>query len=310
MQDLHILISAPDRQGLVFEIARCFFELGFNIARQDEFVDLQNKQFFLRTHIQARESSADSKVEEKLRTSLANILYANTPCARDSITDSVTKDFGAQDSNVEVKIIPAQRKKSLVLFCTKENHCLGDILLRYDSGELNAEIKAIISNHSVLEPLARKFDVRFLHIEPKGLSLEDKRENEIRILEALQGLGEIDFLVLAKYMRILTPEFIKHFPNRILNIHHSFLPAFIGANPYKQAYERGVKIIGASAHFVTENLDEGPIITQDTIAIDHSYTWREMQRAGGDVEKSVLARALKLALEDRIFVFQNRTIIF
>ncbi|WP_066388038.1 formyltetrahydrofolate deformylase [Helicobacter himalayensis] len=310
MQDFHILISAPDRQGLVFEIARCFFELGFNIARQDEFVDLQNKQFFLRTHIQARESSADSKAEEKLRTSLENILCANAPCAQDSITDSVIKDFGAQDSGVEVKIIPAQRKKSLVLFCTKENHCLGDILLRYDSGELNAKIKAIISNHSVLEPLARKFDVRFLHIEPSGLSLKDKRENEIHILEALQGLGEIDFLVLAKYMRILTPEFIKHFPNRILNIHHSFLPAFIGANPYKQAYERGVKIIGASAHFVTENLDEGPIITQDTIAIDHSYTWREMQRAGGDVEKSVLARALKLALEDRIFVFQNRTIIF
>lgn len=306
MQDFHILISAPDRQELVFEIARCFFELGFNIARQDEFVDLQNKQFFLRTHIQARESSADSKVEEKLRTSLENILCANAPCAR----DSVTRNSGVQNSNIEIQIIPAQRKKSLVLFCTKENHCLGDILLRYDSGELNAEIKAIISNHSVLEPLARKFGVRFLHIEPRGLSLEDKREHEERILGALQGLGEIDFLVLAKYMRILTPEFIKHFPKRILNIHHSFLPAFIGANPYKQAYERGVKIIGASAHFVTENLDEGPIITQDTIAINHSYTWREMQRAGGDVEKSVLARALKLALEDRIFVFQNRTIIF
>ena len=301
MQDFHILISAPDRQGLVFEIARCFFDLGFNIARQDEFVDLQNKQFFLRTHIQTKESALDVKVEEKLRTSLEDILCPNSSCTRDS---------DMQNSNIEIKIIPAQRKKSLVLFCTKENHCLGDILLRYDSGELNAQIKAIISNHSVLEPLAHKFGAYFLHIEPRGLSLEDKREHEGHILKALQGLGEIDFLVLAKYMRILTPEFIKHFPNRILNIHHSFLPAFIGANPYKQAYERGVKIIGASAHFVTENLDEGPIITQDTIAINHSYTWREMQRAGGDVEKSVLARALKLALEDRIFVFQNRTIIF
>lgn len=301
MQDFHILISAPDRQGLVFEIARCFFDLGFNIARQDEFVDLQNKQFFLRTHIQTKESALDVKVEEKLRTSLEDILCPNS---------SYTRDSDMQNSNIEIKIIPAQRKKSLVLFCTKENHCLGDILLRYDSGELNAQIKAIISNHSVLEPLAHKFGAYFLHIEPRGLSLEDKREHEGHILKALQGLGEIDFLVLAKYMRILTPEFIKHFPNRILNIHHSFLPAFIGANPYKQAYERGVKIIGASAHFVTENLDEGPIITQDTIAINHSYTWREMQRAGGDVEKSVLARALKLALEDRIFVFQNRTIIF
>ena len=264
-------------------------------------MDLQNKQFFLRTHIQTKESALDVKVEEKLRTSLEDILCPNSSCTRDS---------DMQNSNIEIKIIPAQRKKSLVLFCTKENHCLGDILLRYDSGELNAQIKAIISNHSVLEPLAHKFGAYFLHIEPRGLSLEDKREHEGHILKALQGLGEIDFLVLAKYMRILTPEFIKHFPNRILNIHHSFLPAFIGANPYKQAYERGVKIIGASAHFVTENLDEGPIITQDTIAINHSYTWREMQRAGGDVEKSVLARALKLALEDRIFVFQNRTIIF
>jgi formyltetrahydrofolate deformylase len=138
----------------------------------------------------------------------------------------------------------------------------------------------------------------------------DRDEHESKVLECLSALGDIDYIVLAKYMRILTSRFVEAYEDKIINIHHSFLPAFIGANPYKQAYERGVKIIGATAHFVNNNLDEGPIIAQNVIHVDHAYGWEDMQRSGKDVEKIVLSKALKLALEDRIFVHANKTVIF
>ena len=151
-----------------------------------------------------------------------------------------------------------------------------------------------------------KFGRPFFHISAEGLS---RKAHEDKLLECISSFNH-SYIVLAKYMRILTNEFVSHFENRIINIHHSFLPAFIGANPYKQAHQRGVKLIGATAHFVNENLDEGPIITQDVIHINHSYSWQDMQKAGRDIEKIVLSRALNLALEDRIFVYGNKTIVF
>lgn len=190
---------------------------------------------------------------------------------------------------------------------TKEAHVLGDILIRYQEGQLDANIVGIISNYNSLRPLCEHFEIPYYHISAENITRE---EHEARILSTLGMFDSVDYIVLAKYMRILTPNFTRQYQNRILNIHHSFLPAFIGANPYKQAYERGVKIIGATAHFVNENLDEGPIIEQDVIHVDHAYDWQAMQLAGRDVEKVVLARALKQVLEDKIFVSGNKTVIF
>ena len=190
---------------------------------------------------------------------------------------------------------------------TKEMHALGDILIRHEAGELEANILCVISNYSDLESLVSKFNIPFVTISHVDL---DRAEHETKILECLAGYKDIDYIVLAKYMRILTPRFVEVYEDKIINIHHSFLPAFIGANPYKQAYDRGVKIIGATSHFVNNNLDEGPIIDQEVIHVDHAFGWRDMQRSGRDAEKIVLSRALKLALEDRIFVYANKTVIF
>ncbi|HGZ70539.1 MAG TPA: formyltetrahydrofolate deformylase, partial [Nitratifractor sp.] len=193
-----------------------------------------------------------------------------------------------------------------ILMVTKESHALGDLLIRHVDGELEANIIAVIGNRENLRDLVERFDIPFICISAEGKSRE---EHEALVLEELAKYS-FDYIVLAKYMRILTPSFVEHYPGKIINIHHSFLPAFIGANPYKQAYERGVKIIGATAHFVTNDLDEGPIIAQDVISVNHRFDWKDMQRAGRDVEKVVLSRALKLVLEDRVFVYNNKTVVF
>lgn len=173
------------------------------------------------------------------------------------------------------------RKKDIILMGTKETHCLGDILLKHDSGDLNANILAIVSNYDALEGLSSKFNIPFHCVSHEGLN---RTEHEAKVLEVLSQY-ELDYIVLAKYMRILSSEFVGHYEEKMINIHHSFLPAFVGANPYKQAFARGVKIIGATAHFVNNNLDEGPIIAQDVVRVNHEMTWRDMQRAGRNVEK-------------------------
>jgi formyltetrahydrofolate deformylase len=183
---------------------------------------------------------------------------------------------------------------------------LGDILIRNYSGELNGEIIGVIANHDTLQTLVERFNLPFYLISADGISRE---EHESRVIEKTKELSP-DLLVLAKYMRILSPHFVEQFEGKIVNIHHSFLPAFIGANPYKQAYERGVKIIGATAHFVNNNLDEGPIIAQDIAQVNHTYGWEDMRHTGRNIEKSVLAKALDLVLHDRVFVFNNKTVIF
>jgi formyltetrahydrofolate deformylase len=277
-EQYRILIQCNDEKGLVYKVSSIFYHRNLNILSNNEFVDKTHNKFFMRSVVSG----------EADMISLKNELISALPA----------------DAHLEV-IIP--RKKRIVLMATKESHALGDILIRYEAGELDAVIVGVVSNYDTLEPLVSKFDIPFYTVSHEGL---DRETHEQKVLECLSSLGEIDYMVLAKYMRILTPQFVEAYEDKIINIHHSFLPAFIGANPYKQAYERGVKIIGATAHFVNNNLDEGPIIAQNVIHIDHAYGWEDMQRSGRDVEKIVLSRALKLALEDRIFVHANRTVIF
>jgi len=274
---LKVLIDCSDAKGLVYKVSKLFYECGLNIEKNNEFVDIEHNRFFMR-----------SVVEGSIEAStLQNKLQAILP----------------QDATI--KVIEPKRKK-IILMATKESHCLGDILIRYHDGDLDADIEAVISNYDNLKELTQKFKIPFYTIAATGLTRD---EHEAKVIEVLNQY-KFDYIVLAKYMRILSPSFVKRYEGKIINIHHSFLPAFIGANPYKQAYERGVKIIGATAHFVNDKLDEGPIIYQDIVRIDHSYSWQDMKQAGQDVEKIVLAKALQYALEDRIFVYANKTVIF
>ena len=277
MARYRVLIDCEDEKGLVYKISKIFFEQNLNIISNNEFVDKVNNKFFMRTEI---DGDIDSDL---LKEKLQYILPSN--------------------ANINLKL---PNRKNIILMATKESHALGDILIRHFDGELEADIKCVVSNYDTLKPLVEKFDIPFITISHEGLSRE---EHEKKVLDVLNGY-DVDYIVLAKYMRILTSDFVQNYENKIINIHHSFLPAFIGANPYKQAYERGVKIIGATAHFVNDDLDEGPIIAQDITEVNHAYSWRDMQQIGRDIEKVVLSKALKLALEDRIFVYNNKTVIF
>jgi formyltetrahydrofolate deformylase len=189
---------------------------------------------------------------------------------------------------------------------TTEHHCLAELLIRHAHGELGASIDVVVGNHNTLAPLTEKFGIPFHHVPHQGRT---RAAHEQALVEALSRY-KVDYLVLAKYMRVLSRAFLDGYPLGIINIHHSFLPAFAGANPYRQAFERGVKIIGATAHFVTEALDEGPIIAQSVVPVDHSWRPDEMAQAGRDVEKIVLAKALSLVFDERVFLSGNRTIVF
>jgi formyltetrahydrofolate deformylase len=202
--------------------------------------------------------------------------------------------------------LSTKQVKDVVVLVTKEHHCLSDLLIRNQFKDLPFNILAVVGNHDILRDLTEKFNIPFHHLPAENIT---RAEHEKQIEELVKSYSP-DYLILAKFMRILTSEFTTKFNKRIVNIHHSFLPAFIGANPYKQAYQRGVKIIGATAHFVTDDLDEGPIIFQDITPVNHTKNALEMAQAGRDVEKIVLAKALKLVLEDRVFIHGNKTIIF
>jgi len=277
MQKYRLLIDTTDQMGLVQKISTLLYDNRLNIEKNSEYVDKENKKFFMRT-----EFSGDVDIE-KLKTRL--------------------KDTLPQESNINLmKVV----KKNIVIFVTKESHALGDILIKYDSKKLDANIVAVVSNHGYLKSLVTKFDIPFEYIGADDLSRD---EHEKRVISTLENY-KFDYLILAKYMRILTPNFVSTYKDKIVNIHHSFLPAFIGANPYKQAYDRGVKIIGATSHFVTNDLDEGPIIYQDVIRVSHEYSAKDMQSAGSDVEKIVLSKALDLVLNDRVLIYGNKTVIF
>jgi len=278
VKQYRVLIDANDEKGLVHKVSTIFYNFNLNILSNSEYVDKENNKFFMR-------SVVDGDVDlEELKSAIEDVL--------------------TQEATIKV-VEP--KKKNIILMVTKEMHALGDILIRHEAGELDANILAVVSNYEDLGSLVEKFGIEYKTISHENLS---RQEHEEQIIEYINSYEDVDYIVLAKYMRILTPTFVKAFENKIINIHHSFLPAFIGANPYKQAHERGVKIIGATSHFVNNDLDEGPIIAQEVVHIDHTYSWRDMQRKGKDVEKIVLSRALKLALEDRIFVYKNKTVIF
>jgi len=273
-----LLIHCPDRKGLIYNITQVVFQHNLNIISNGEFVDKENNYFFMRAEVSG-EDIAPTQLEADLRQALP--------------------------PEANIALLPQQKKK-IVILVTKEHHCLGDLLLREQYNDLNAVILAIIGNYATLQPLAEKFGVPFHEVSHEGKTREE-HDQEIEII--IQQY-EPDYVVLAKYMRVLNSGFVEKFPNRIINIHHSFLPAFIGANPYRQAYERGVKIIGATAHFVSNDLDEGPIIAQNVIQVNHTHSARDMAQSGRDVEKIVLAQALKLVFADKVFVNRNKTIIF
>ena len=204
----------------------------------------------------------------------------------------------------EITVNPSPDKK-IILLVTKEYHCLSDILIRNHFKTLQASVQCVIGNHSSLQDICQRFNVPFHLVSPEAKE-RDEFEKE---LTAIINQYPKDYLVLAKFMRILSPPFIAKFPHKIINIHHSFLPAFIGANPYRQAFDRGVKLIGATAHFVTNDLDEGPIIAQQIIPVTHSFTAADMMKAGKEIETAVLAKALQLVLNDKVFVYGNKTVV-
>jgi formyltetrahydrofolate deformylase len=276
MGSYRLLIDTQDEKGLVYKISNILYANNINIEQNSEFVDKNTNKFYMRSVI---EGDFD---KQHLLSKLQDIF-----------TD-------------EAKIVLKEdKKKDIVLLVTKEAHCLGDILIKHYSEELKANIKAVISNHDTLKPLVEKFNIDYHCVDSSDI---DRKLHEKKIKQIIDSYNP-EIIVLAKYMRILTQDFVSHYSQKILNIHHSFLPAFIGANPYKQAHTRGVKIIGATAHFVTNDLDEGPIISQDIVRVDHSYSWQDMQKQGKEVEKVVLSNALNLLLDDRVFVHQNKTII-
>jgi len=222
--------------------------------------------------------------------------------------EQLEKEFAdfARKNSLEWSAHYSDITRRIAILATKESHCLYDIILRWKEGEFPCEIPLIISNHPDLEYVATQFRLPFYCVPVVN---EDKESQEEKVLELLSK-NHIDLLVLAKYMRILSKNFVQKYSSRIINIHHAFLPAFQGANPYRKAYERGVKMIGATAHYVTADLDEGPIIEQDVERVNHENDPEELKQIGKDIERIVLARALKAQLENRIIVFQGRTVVF
>ena len=278
MNKLTILISCPDQVGLVTTITRILAAHQLNIIAMREFVDEVNKVFFTRIACTGDYDETDQ---------LSIMLLESLP------------------ESAEVNIITKQEKQIAILV-TKEYHCLAEILIKNQFKTLGANVQCVIGNYEGLRDLTEKLGIPYFYVSHEN---KDKAQFESEIKDIISGY-EVDYVVLAKFMRILSADFVKDYAGQIVNIHHSFLPAFIGANPYRQAFERGVKIIGATAHFVTDNLDEGPIITQHTTHVDHNFGVKEMIRAGKEIEKKVLLDALELIFEDRVFVSGNKTVVF
>lgn len=277
-----LLLSCPDQKGLVAKISQFIAENGGNIIDLDEHVDADENLFAIRV---AWEMGNFSIPMNELENAIADLT-------------------GEIEATWKLNFL--EEKMRLALFVSKYDHCLQEILWRHKLGEYNADISVIVSNHPDLQQLAESYSIPF-HVFP--ITKENKHEQEKLEFQLLDEYN-IDSVILARYMQVLSEDFVKRFTNRIINIHHSFLPAFKGGNPYKQAYDRGVKIIGATSHFVTENLDEGPIIEQDIIRISHKDSVEDLKRKGRDLERLVLARALHHYLEHRVLVMGKKTIIF
>ncbi|NJK39541.1 MAG: formyltetrahydrofolate deformylase [Oscillatoriales cyanobacterium RM2_1_1] len=276
-----ILLSCPDQQGLVAKVANFIYSNGGNIIHADQHTDFSTRIFLTRIEWQLRNFNLPREV--------------------------IAPAFGAiaKPLNAKWQIHFSDTVPRIAIWITKQDHCLLDLLWRWQARELPAEIPLIISNHLELQPLASQFGIDYHHIPITGATKQTQEEKQLELLAHYK----IDLVVLAKYMQVLSSEFVARFSN-IINIHHSFLPAFPGANPYQRAYKRGVKIIGATAHYVTEDLDEGPIIEQDVVRVSHRDVAADLVRKGKDLERLVLARAVRLHLQNRVLVYQNRTVVF
>lgn len=275
-----VLVDCADEVGLIHRITGVLQACRLNIESNQEFVDVAARHFFLRAEVVPAGGPVPA---ERLAAELAAVLPA---AAR-------------------IRVTRAERRP-IVVCATREPHCLGELLLLDAVGELPGKIVAVAANHDDLRGLVERFGVPFHHVPHENVS----REAHEAALAAVIDAQNPEYVVLARYMRVLSPQFIARYADRIVNIHHSFLPAFAGASPYRQAFERGVKVIGATAHFVTAELDDGPIIAQDVISVDHTFTPERMAQAGRDVEKLVLARAVRLVLEERVFLHGRRTVVF
>lgn len=272
-----IIIQCKDRVGLVAAITSVLAKAGYNIISMREHVDLEENKFFVRIVV-------------------------------DNITDPQNIEMAIikvlpPDAIVKVNPLP---EKKIVVLVTKEYHCLSDILTRNHFKTLGANVQCVIGNHPDLKNITERFSIPFYSVSHEN---KNKENFEAELMDIILPYNP-DYLILAKFMRILSPEFITSFKLKIINIHHSFLPAFIGANPYSQAFKRGVKIIGATAHFVTNDLDEGPILTQKIISVNHSFILTDLIKAGRENETAALAKAMQLVFEDRVFVYNNKTVVF
>ncbi len=277
-----LLVSCPDRQGVVAALSAFVYQRHGNILHLDQHVDLEGNVFFAR-----------------LEWSLAACTLAREQWTRD--LEALAAEFGMCWS-----IFFSDLRPRMAIFVTREAHCLHDMLARHDAGEWQVDIPLVISNHEHLQPVAARMGIPF-HVFP--VTADNQREQEARELDLLAA-HRVDLVVLARYMRVLSGDFIRHYPDRIINIHHSFLPAFPGAKPYHSAHARGVKIIGATSHYVTAALDDGPIIEQDVIRVSHRHAVADLVRHGKDLEKIVLARAVYWHLAHRILVYNHKTVVF
>lgn len=278
-----LIIQCPDQKGIVAEVSRFLYSYQGNILEVDQHVDEELGRFFMRA---AWELDSFALKKEEIA---------------DSFQQEVALKFG-----MEFRLHFNFPKPRMAIFVSKLSHCLFDILGRHHAGQLEVDIPMVISNHEDLRTIVEAFSIPFFHI-PVSSATKDKAEAEqFRLLQEFH----VDFVVLARYMQILSPNFIQRFPNRIINIHHSFLPAFVGARPYHAAYERGVKIIGATAHYVTEELDAGPIIEQEVARVRHHNSVAELVQIGQDVEKVTLSKAIKYHIDRKVLSYRNKTIIF
>ncbi len=310
---LVLLVSCPDRPGIVAAVAQALFVHGANILDLDHHTDATAGRFFARfrfTPGPARPITSGAEPPEPARQPDSAAPLGPAGPARGSADGhgplrATIAELGSR-FGMELRLTSEADRKRLVVFVSKFDHCLWDLLLRHAAGELPCEIPLVVSNHPNLGRVAAQFGIRF---EVVPVTAARKAEAEARERALLTEVGA-DVVVLARYMQVLSPDFIGAWPNRIINIHHSFLPAFQGARPYHQAHERGAKLTGATAHYVTTDLDDGPIIDQDVIRSSHRDTVEDLVRKGRDVERTVLARAVRWHLEDRILVHGNRTVVF
>jgi formyltetrahydrofolate deformylase len=278
-----ILITCPDKPGIVAAVTNFLYSHGVNITTLDQHsTDPEGGVFFMRLEFQTPHMDISRPALEK-----------------------AFEEVLAERFHMDWRISYAAEKKRMAVLVSRHDHAMIEILWRWSRGELDCEIATVISNHPDMRPAVEGFGVDFVHIP---VTRETREKGEQEMLALLEG--RVDLIVLARYMQVLSPEFVSRYPNKIINIHHSFLPAFIGADPYRQAYQRGVKIIGATAHYVTADLDEGPIIEQDVTRVSHRFSICDLKDAGRDLERQVLARAVRYHLEDRIIVYNNTTFVF